>query len=142
MALTATGIIEIASNVNDFDVRENAMRYFEKAFQANPRNPLCMIYLAEHYFTKQEFQLATELCETGLQIIKIKVKPEHSDLRTYRQEMEYVKSTFYFILGKVEHAQENYDQAFQRYGDSLKHNPRNYQALFCQAKVHFHMGNF
>ena len=29
MALTATGIIEIASNVNDFEVREQAMTYFE-----------------------------------------------------------------------------------------------------------------
>lgn len=32
MALTALGIIEIASNVNDFDVREQAMQYFDRAF--------------------------------------------------------------------------------------------------------------
>ena len=32
MALTAIGIIEIASNVNDFEVREEAMNYFERAF--------------------------------------------------------------------------------------------------------------
>lgn len=104
MALTATGIIEIASNVNDFEVREQAMQHFERAFQANPRNPLCMIYLAEHYFTKKDYQLATELCETGLQIIKIKMRPERSDLTTYRQEIEHIKSTFQFIIGKVEHA--------------------------------------
>lgn len=53
MALTAVGIIEIASNVNDFEVREQAMQYFERAFQANSRNPLCISYLAEHYFIKK-----------------------------------------------------------------------------------------
>lgn len=53
-----------------------------------------MIYLAEHYFTKKDYQLATELCETGLQIIKIKMRPERSDLTTYRQEIEHIKSTF------------------------------------------------
>ena len=56
--------------------------------------------------------------------------------------MEHLKSTFYFILGKVEHVQERYEQAYQRYEESLKYNVRNYQTLFCQAKVQFHMGNF
>lgn len=32
MALTALGIIEISSNVNDFEMREQAMNYFERAF--------------------------------------------------------------------------------------------------------------
>lgn len=103
MALTALGIIEIASNVNDYEVREQAMQFFERAFQANPRNPLCINYLAEHYFMKQEYQLCTELCQAGLQVIKNKTRPERSDLPSYRQDIEHLRSTFNFILGKVEH---------------------------------------
>lgn len=108
MALTAIGIIEIASNVNDYQVREQAMHYFESAFQANPRNPLCIVYLAEHYFMKKEYQLTAELCDAGIKILKNKIRPERSDLPTYRQDIEHLRSSFYFILGKVDHAQENY----------------------------------
>ena len=103
MALTAVGIIEITSNVNDFEVREQAMQYFERAFQANSRNPLCISYLAEHYFIKKEYELTSELCLAGLSVLKNKARPVHPDQPTYRQEMDHLKSTFYFILGKVEH---------------------------------------
>ena len=50
MALVSMGIIEIASNINDFEACEKAVQYFEKSFQINPRNPLAIKYLAEHYF--------------------------------------------------------------------------------------------
>ena len=50
MALTALGIIEIAANITDYESSEKACGYFEKAFDANPRNPLCLKYLAEHFF--------------------------------------------------------------------------------------------
>jgi len=126
MALTAVGIIEIASNVNDYDAREQAMQYFERAFQANPRNPLCISYLAEHYFIKKEYELTCELCLAGLSILKNKARHEHRDIPTYRQDMDHLRSTFYFILGKVEHTQERYEEAFQRYEESIKLNSRNY----------------
>ena len=118
------------------------MHHFENAFQANPRNPLCIVYLAEHYFMKKEYQLTAELCDAGIKILKNKTRPERSDLPTYRQDIEHLRSSFYFILGKVDHAQENYQDAFQKYEESLKYNGRNYQTLFCLSKVQFHMGNF
>lgn len=51
--------------------------------------------------------------------------------------MEHLRSVFYFTLGKVEHVQERYTAAFERYEESLRHNARNYQTLFCLAKVLF-----
>lgn len=66
MAWSALGIIELASNINDYEVRLRAVQHFERAFEANPRNPLCIKYLAEHYFVKQEYQLSADLCEAGL----------------------------------------------------------------------------
>ena len=70
MALTAIGIIEIASNVDNFQTQ--AINYFERAFQANPRNPLCINYLAEHYFMRKEYELTVQLCEAGIQLLKQK----------------------------------------------------------------------
>ena len=72
MALTSLGIIEISSNINDFEVRQGAIQYFERAFQANPRNPLCISYLAEHYFMKNDHELAADLCEAGISVLASK----------------------------------------------------------------------
>ena len=57
MALVSIGIIEIASNINDFEACEKAVQYFERSFQANPRNPLAIKYMAEHYFCKKDYDL-------------------------------------------------------------------------------------
>jgi RNA polymerase-associated protein CTR9 len=50
MALISLGIIDIKSNINDYEVRDKAAKFFERAFKANPRNPLALKYLSEHYF--------------------------------------------------------------------------------------------
>jgi len=55
MALTALGIIEISANVTDYESHEKACGYFERAFAANPRNPLTLKYLAEHFFLLQHY---------------------------------------------------------------------------------------
>lgn len=61
MALISLGIVDIKQNINDFEVRERASKMFERAFRANPRNPLALKYLAEHYFFQKEFTLAQDL---------------------------------------------------------------------------------
>lgn len=55
MALTALGIIEISANFTDYESHEKACGYFERAFAANPRNPLTLKYLAEHFFLLQNY---------------------------------------------------------------------------------------
>lgn len=61
MALVALGILEIAVNVNDFEVREKAAQLFERAFKSNPRNALAVKYLADHYFFKNDLEGAKKL---------------------------------------------------------------------------------
>lgn len=56
MALTSLGIIEIAANVTDYESRERACGLFERAFAANPRNPLCLKQLAEHFFLIERYE--------------------------------------------------------------------------------------
>lgn len=55
MALTSLGIVELVTNPTNFESRKRAVNYFVKAFDANPRNPLVLKYLAEHLFFKGEF---------------------------------------------------------------------------------------
>jgi RNA polymerase-associated protein CTR9 len=61
MALTALGVIEIAANATDYESREKAYAHFEQAFAANPRNPLCLKYLAEHFFLIEQYEQCKEL---------------------------------------------------------------------------------
>lgn len=56
MALTSLGIVELVINPTNFESRKRAVNYFVKAFDANPRNPLVLKYLAEHLFFKGEFE--------------------------------------------------------------------------------------
>ena len=135
MALVSIGIIEIASTVNDFEACDKAVQYFERSFQANPRNPLAIKYMAEHYFLKKDYDLCKQLSQAGILVLDSKRKPERSDLLSFRSEIEILRSHFYFLQGKVDHVLEKYEGAFQNYEESLRHNPKNYQTLFCLSKV-------
>ena len=112
MALVSIGIIEIASNINDFDACEKAVHYFEKAFHENPRNPLAIKYLAEHYFYQKKYGLCKELSKAGLLVLSSKTKPERCELPSFRVEIDILKSCFYFLQGKVCHVSGNFDEAF------------------------------
>ena len=92
MALTAMGIIEMASNINDSELREKSCSYFERAFHANPRNPLCLRYLSEHFFFLGKFDYSREFAEVGLQVLLSKIKPERAELGSFRQGIEYLRS--------------------------------------------------
>lgn len=52
MALTSLGIVELISSPSNLESRKRAVSLFIKAFEANPRNPLTLKYLAEHLFFK------------------------------------------------------------------------------------------
>jgi RNA polymerase-associated protein CTR9 len=62
MALTSLGILELVSSPSNFESRKRALSYFIKGFEANPRNPLVLKYLAEHLFFKGEFATCKEFC--------------------------------------------------------------------------------
>lgn len=56
MAFASMGIIELVSRPTELESRKQALNYFVKSFDANPRNPLVLKYLAEHLFFKGEFE--------------------------------------------------------------------------------------
>lgn len=104
MALVSLGILSITQNINDFSARETAVKFFSRAFTVDPSNPLALKYLAEHYFFKGEFKLATDLSTAGIEVLKNKTRPERAELPSFRQDLDQLRSCFYFIKGKVEHA--------------------------------------
>lgn len=142
MALASLGIIEIVLGQDSFESRRKAIQFFFKALQANPRNTLAMKYLADHLFFRGEFGQCKEFCEAALNILRTKQRPQNADSTDFRQEVESLKSNFYFIMGKIEHAQDNFQQAFLLYEQALRHNSKNYEAHLCMAKVQFYLGNF
>lgn len=92
MALTALGIIEIAANVTDYESREKACGYFEQAFAANPRNPLCLKYLSEHFFMIEMYDQSKEFAEVGLQVLQSKNRPDRAEMTSFRQEIDMLRS--------------------------------------------------
>ena len=142
MALVSLGILEITMNLNDFETRQRAAQYFYKSFESNPRNVLALKYLAEHFCLKGELVLSKQIALSALSIIQHKRKTDRAELSTFRQEVEILRSNFYFILGKIDHIDQNYQEASENYENCLKHNPKNYECHFCMAKVQYHLGNF
>ena len=69
MALAALGIIELRKNVTELSVRQKAAKLFEESFKANPRNPIALKYLAEHYFFQQKYDITKDLCKVGLETL-------------------------------------------------------------------------
>lgn len=141
MALTSLGILELVTSPSNFESRKRAVSYFMRAFEANPRNPLVLKYLAEHLFFKNEFQLCKEFCQAAHSILESKARPEQAETQ-FRQEIELLKSNFCFIQGKTEHKEGNFQAAYELYQQALKHNTHNFEAHLCMAKVQFHLGNF
>ena len=102
-------------------------------------NPLALKVIADLYAKKGEFQLATALCERGLQILESYRRPEQTlkENPNYRKEIEYLRSDFYFIMGKVQHMQRSFAMAQDLYQKAIKKNERNYSAQFNLGKVYF-----
>lgn len=142
MAWTSLGILEQALSPNDSSSRKRAVNYFMKAFEVNPRNPLVLKHLADHLFFKNEFTLCREFCKSAQEILKPIVRPEQADRKDFRQEIELLKSNFCFILGKADHLEGNYDSAYEHFQLALKHNNKNYEAHFLNAKCEFQLGNY
>lgn len=69
MAFACLGIIEITMNLNDSETRLTAAKYFQKAFESNPRNVLALKYLADHFCFNGEFAQSKQICQAALSII-------------------------------------------------------------------------
>jgi tetratricopeptide (TPR) repeat protein len=58
-----------------------------------------------------------------------------------KHDIDLLMSELYFILGKISHKSEDYDQAMTQYLSAVKFNEYNFAARFCLAKIHYLNGN-
>lgn len=88
-----------------------------------------MKHLAEHFFFSGDLDIAVALCTRAIK------NCDH-----YKSTL--LKSDLNFILGKIHHKQEKYQEALDFYFESVKFNKQNYAAYFCLAKIHYLNGHF
>lgn len=101
-----------------------------------------MKHLAEHFFFSGEYDVAQGLCKRALKFCERLEKPETADLPTFRREIYLLRSDLSFILAKVLHIREDYENATTYYFQTVQINPKNFAAQFCLAKIHYLNSNF
>ncbi|CDW71106.1 rna polymerase-associated protein ctr9 homolog [Stylonychia lemnae] len=144
MAVISLAILEISTQQDVPDVQNQIRRLLELAFKINHKNPLTLRYLAEHYFQKRSYHIAQQLCENALKSLE-RCRRKEATIKenpNFRKELEQLKSDIYFILGKINHVQENYQDALGFYSKAVKCNNYNFSAQFCLGKVHYSFNNF
>lgn len=101
MAMIALSIIEY----QDKYTWEESLSHLEEAFRIDENNPLVLKYLADHYFFSDQFEKSHRFCERGLQVLECYRRSEtvQKENPNFRKEIEFLKSDFNYILGKIEH---------------------------------------
>jgi len=101
-----------------------------------------MKYLADHFFFDDEFAISQSLAKRALQFCARLERPDNCEYPNFRLDIKMLQSDLNFILGKVEHKKENYDEALTFYYESLKDNKNNHAANFNLSKILFLTGNY
>ena len=101
-----------------------------------------MKHLADHFFFDNEFEISENLAKRALSFCNKLKKPENCECSNFRLDIRLLQSDLNFILGKIEHKKENYDDALTYYYEALKDNKNNHVANFNLAKILFLTGNY
>mmetsp|Transcript_3641 Transcript_3641/g.2711 ORF Transcript_3641/g.2711 Transcript_3641/m.2711 type:complete len:112 (+) Transcript_3641:462-797(+) len=111
-------------------MRASALKHLQEAIQIDDCNYLAMKYLAEHYFLKREWGAARKLCERGLKCLEHLKRTEQCQKEnpSFRREIDFLRSDFHFILGKIAHLQHKFEEANSAYSHAVKFNSMNYPA--------------
>lgn len=133
VAMTALGITELQINFSDQKQRLKAIKLFERSFELDDTNPLTMKHLANHFLLSNDLDIAEALCVRAIrQCEQLKI-PENAASPKFRWEIQLLRSDLHFILGKVYHKREQYDDALKNYFQTVDLNKYNYAAHYCLA---------
>ncbi len=121
-----------------------AAKYLETGVESNPKNPLGLKLAAEHHFKNGNFEVSQRICEHCLKVLDCYRRSEDQTRENpnFRKEIEFLRSDIYFILGKIQHSQRNFNDALENYLKAIKVNERNIAAQFNLAKVFFFNESF
>ena len=133
------GIIALRQGL---DCIPKALELFQRAYQINPNNPLCLLQLANHYYYIGDLGRAETLAKKALiildcyKLIKSPQQPQNKEEKAdlFAQDIHLMRSDLCFIIGKVAHAKEEYPQASKMYSEALEENPKITQQCSVLAK--------
>lgn len=99
MAIMSLAIIDISSQYSDIDVKKNVEKLLAKAFELDHNNPLVLRYLSEHFFQKNMFEVANQMCNNGLKTLERFKRNDNivKENPNFRKDLECLKSDLYFI---------------------------------------------
>jgi tetratricopeptide (TPR) repeat protein len=115
---------------------------FQQSFNIDDTNPLTMKHLADHFFISDDLEISESLCIRALKFCGKMRKPNSVETGHKRRDIELLSSDLHFILGKIYHKREKYDEALTSYDQAVKLNGHNLAAQFCLAKIHFLTANY
>lgn len=117
-ALVATAILHLNRGPSGLAM---GMQLLKQAYDLDKTNPTVLYHLANHFFYKKEYTKATALASSAMQC----VHPGDEAACSY-------------MMGKIQHAQGLYSEAFQAYSEAVKINPNLVLAQLGLGQVCLH----
>lgn len=87
-----------------------AMQLLKQAYDLDRSNPTVLHHLANHFFFKKDYSKAATLAHAAIQ-------------NAAGEGRESVRAQALYVLGKVQHAQQAYAEAFESYSEAVKLDP-------------------
>ena len=142
--MTALGVTEMQINFSNPHQRQKAIQLFQQSFNIDDTNPLTMKYLADHFLISNDLDIAEALAQRAVKQCDQMKKPEDTDqnVPTFRGEILTLKSDLLFIIGKIYHKREKYEEAWNYYYQTVNLNWHNLAAHYCRAQIDYLNGNF
>ena len=100
-----------------------------------------MKHLANHFLLSNDLDIAEALCTRAIRQCEQLKAPENAPSPKFRWEIQLLRGDLHFILGKVYHKREQYDDALKNYFQTVELNKYNVAAHYCMAQIHYLNGN-
>lgn len=107
--------------------------YVVKAYKADRTNSAANLHLAKHYFYKNDYDRSIKLAEFCLSHI--------AEVEKQIQDIQKLKAECYYILALCQHAQNNFENAFRQYNQSVKFNPNMHLAQYGLGQMYIHQND-
>lgn len=101
------------------------MQLLKRAYDVDKNNPIILYHLANHFFFKKDLTKAMSLAQAALQ-----------NSTSFERRSEAL-----FMMGKISHFQEKYDEAFNYYSESARLNPNLVLAQLGLGQMYLHRGD-
>ena len=130
---------------------ENGLKSLDLAFKMNPNNELALLYLGEHLLVQGEYEKAEKMARRGIQLLekfsqliirKGLTETEILEKRKFGREINQLRSRFFFLIGKINHIQQRYNEALKFYSQAVSSNSQNYAAVLCLGQMKCHLKAF